>query len=71
MGAGEHQRETPVGDGLAFLGRGLDFFGDEGQVILPGRSGLPAANAVSLAAAGHGEQPGIRIVRHAIGRPHA
>ena len=70
MGAGEHQREAAVRD----FGRGSgggDLVGDELHVFLPGPAGHPAAGGVGLAAAGDGQQPGIGIVGHAVGGPHA
>src|SRR6185369_4373843 len=38
---------------------------------LPGVAGLAAPDLVGLPAPGDREQPGVRIVRHTIGRPHA
>ena len=69
MGTGKHQRQTAVGDGFALFGRGIDLIGDQLHMLLPGDPGLAAANDVDLAAAGDRQQPGVGILRHAIGGP--
>ena len=69
VGTGKHQRQTAVGDGFALFGRGIDLIGDQLHMLLPGDPGLAAADDVDLAAAGDCQQPGVGIVRHAIGGP--
>ncbi len=65
MGAGEHQGQAAVRDLARDVGAGRQFLGHEGQVSLAGPSGLAPAQGVALTSAGHGEQPGVRIVRGA------
>jgi len=69
VSTGKHQGETAVGDGFALFGRGIDLIGDQLPMLLPGDPGVAATDYVDLPAARHGQQPGVGIVRHAIGRP--
>ena len=55
----------------AFSGRGLELVGHQLQVLLPRGSGLAAPYRVGLPPAGDGQQPGVRVLRHAVDRPRA
>ena len=54
---------------LALPASGLDLVGDQLHVLLPRGAGLASPDGVGLPPAGDGQQPGVRIVRHAVDRP--
>jgi hypothetical protein len=69
MRAGEHQRQAPIRDALAFPGRGLELVGHPRQVLLSRGSRLASTYRVRLPPPGDREQPGVRVLWHAIDRP--
>jgi hypothetical protein len=68
MCAGEHQRETVVGDFRARR-RGVQHLGEDLQLRGRNLAAAAASGAVDHLAAGDGQKPGFRVRREAVQRP--